>query len=129
MDIEWGVSKRSKASKRGRRIDRIVSSKLVGWSRKEEFSKLFENFRPRIRHRNQISTDRSRGRERESFSRPYFGGYFCKRGRKLSGKRVNRRVLEKVDGIVPLKKNKPTSRMLFFYGESRRFVEEKLEWT
>lgn len=133
MDIEWGVSKRSKASKRGKRIDRIVSSKLAlldgAESREEEFSKLFENFRPRIRHRNQISTDRSRGRERESFSRPYFGGYFCKRGRKLSGKRVNRRVLEKVDGIVPLKKNKPTSRMLFFYGESRRFVEEKLEWT
>lgn len=72
MDIEWGVSKRSKASKRGRRIDRIVSSKLAlldgAESREKEFSKLFENFRPRIRHRNQISTDRSRGRERERAS-------------------------------------------------------------
>lgn len=72
MDIEWGVSKRSKASKRGKRIDRIVSSKLAlldgAESREEEFSKLFENFRPRIRHRNQISTDRSRGRERASLA-------------------------------------------------------------
>lgn len=46
MDIEWGVSKRSKASKRGKRIDRIVSSKLAlldGVARRNfrNFSKIF----------------------------------------------------------------------------------------
>ena len=95
MDIEWGVSKRSKVSKRGAKgggMDRIVSSKLVfyvvGRSRVSRRRNL-RNFSKIFGH--EFATS-NLGEVRESFSRPYFGSdTFANAGENFPfGKRVNR---------------------------------------